>query len=58
MPIGLIGRRRALAGLAGGMLAGRAAEAQTPARGGSLTVGLSNDAIPPCHRYSVSAALV
>ena len=44
MPIGLIGRRQALAGLAGGMLAGRAAQAQTPSRGGTLTVGLSNDA--------------
>ena len=39
-----IGRRQALAGLAGGVLASRIAEAQTPSRGGTLTVGLSNDA--------------
>ncbi|HXA21890.1 MAG TPA: ABC transporter substrate-binding protein [Acetobacteraceae bacterium] len=44
MPMGLIGRRQALARLAGGMLAGKAAQSQTPLRGGTLTVGLSNDA--------------
>jgi peptide/nickel transport system substrate-binding protein len=38
-----IGRRHTLAGLAGSMLAG-GARAQTPTRGGTLTVGLSNDA--------------
>src|ERR1700730_6526097 len=43
MPIGLIGRRQALIGLAGGILAGGIAQAQTPSRGGTLTVGLSND---------------
>ena len=44
MPIGLIGRRRTLTGLAGAMLAGGLAQAQAPSRGGTLTVGLSNDA--------------
>lgn len=41
-----IGRREVLAGLAGGMLAGKLAQAetQTPSRGGTLTVGLANDA--------------
>src|SRR5215472_16233646 len=37
-----IGRREMLAGVAGGILAGTA-HAETPARGGTLTVGLSND---------------
>jgi peptide/nickel transport system substrate-binding protein len=37
-----IGRREILAGLAGGILAGPA-HADTPSRGGTLTVGLSND---------------
>src|SRR5258708_4782496 len=41
---GFVGRRQALAGLAGGMLAGGNAQAQTPTRGGTLTVGLANDA--------------
>ena len=36
------GRREVLAGVAGGILAG-AARAETPSRGGTLTVGLSND---------------
>src|SRR5215475_3769345 len=40
MAQGLIGRRALLAGVAGGGLA----RAQAPARGGTLTVGLSNDA--------------
>lgn len=40
----LVGRRQALVGLAGGLLAGRAARAATPSRGGTLTVGLANDA--------------
>jgi peptide/nickel transport system substrate-binding protein len=48
MSMGVIGRRRALAGLAGGMLPGGIqggdARAQTPSRGGTLTVGLANDA--------------
>jgi peptide/nickel transport system substrate-binding protein len=44
MPKGLIGRRQALAGVAGGMVAGNAARAQAPTRGGTLTVGLANDA--------------
>jgi len=43
MPNCNIGRRQALAGLAGGLLAG-GARAQTPTRGGTLTVGLTNDA--------------
>ena len=37
-----IGRREMLAGMAGGILA-TAAHAETPSRGGTLTVGLSND---------------
>jgi peptide/nickel transport system substrate-binding protein len=37
-----IGRRGLLTGLAGGILAG-SAHAETPSRGGTLTVGLSND---------------
>ena len=37
-----IGRREMLAGMAGGVLA-TAAHAETPSRGGTLTVGLSND---------------
>ncbi len=41
---GVIGRREVLAGLAGGMLAAKSAAAQTPSRGGTLTVGLANDA--------------
>src|SRR5258708_36457986 len=41
---GFVGRRQALAGLAGGVLAGGIARAQTPSRGGTLTVGLANDA--------------
>src|SRR5258708_7591776 len=44
MAPGPIGRRSVLAGLAGGMLGMRFAQAQTPARGGTLTVGLANDA--------------
>jgi peptide/nickel transport system substrate-binding protein len=39
-----VGRREALAGLAGGLLAGRIAHAETPTHGGTLTVGLLNDA--------------
>jgi ABC-type transport system substrate-binding protein len=39
-----MGRRDALAGLAGGILGRRAAYAQTPTQGGTLTVGLANDA--------------
>jgi hypothetical protein len=37
-----IERREMLAGMAGGLLAA-AAQAETPSRGGTLTVGLSND---------------
>jgi peptide/nickel transport system substrate-binding protein len=37
-------RREALAGLAGGLLVGGIARAETPKRGGTLTVGLVNDA--------------
>jgi ABC-type transport system substrate-binding protein len=37
-----IGRREVLTGLTGGILA-MAAHAETPSRGGTLTVGLSND---------------
>jgi peptide/nickel transport system substrate-binding protein len=44
MPTSLIGRRQALVGLAGGVLASDVARAQTPSRGGTLTVGLANDA--------------
>lgn len=44
MPIGFVKRRQALAGLAGGMLASAGARAQAPTRGGTLTVGLANDA--------------
>src|SRR3984957_19249700 len=44
MPMSGIGRRPALAGLAGGIVSGGIARAQTPSRGGTLTVGLSNDA--------------
>ena len=43
MTTAAIGRRGAL-GLAGGLLASGVARAQTPSRGGTLTVGLSNDA--------------
>src|SRR5580692_11543285 len=38
-----IGRRQALVGLAGGLLVGRAVQA-APVRGGTLNVGLANDA--------------
>jgi peptide/nickel transport system substrate-binding protein len=44
MALGMIGRRQLLAGMSGGVLAGSFALAQTPARGGTLTVGLANDA--------------
>ncbi|HEX5325778.1 MAG TPA: ABC transporter substrate-binding protein [Acetobacteraceae bacterium] len=44
MPKGLIGRRHVVMGVAGGVLASAAARAQSPSRGGTLTVGLSNDA--------------
>jgi peptide/nickel transport system substrate-binding protein len=40
----VIGRRQALAGLAAGLLASRVVHAATPTRGGTLTVGLANDA--------------
>lgn len=41
---GLIGRRQLIAGTVGTVLAGRFAHAATPSRGGTLTVGLANDA--------------
>jgi peptide/nickel transport system substrate-binding protein len=41
---GAISRRQFVGGLAGGMLAGRLARAETPTRGGTLTIGLTNDA--------------
>ena len=44
MGAGMLRRRQALAGLAGGLLAGGAAPAATPSRGGTLNVGLANDA--------------
>lgn len=44
MRSGLIGRRQALLGLTGGMLAGRSALAAPPTHGGTLNVGLANDA--------------
>jgi peptide/nickel transport system substrate-binding protein len=44
MPTGVIGRRNVMAGLASGALAGGIARAAAPSRGGTLTVGLSNDA--------------
>ncbi len=39
-----MGRRQALAGLTGALLAGGTAQAATPTRGGTLNVGLDNDA--------------
>jgi peptide/nickel transport system substrate-binding protein len=44
MPNWNIGRRHALAGLAGSVLASGTTRAQDPTRGGTLTVGLANDA--------------
>ena len=44
MAISSIGRRGLMAGVAGGMLAAGTARAQSPTRGGALTVGLANDA--------------
>ncbi len=44
MAINLIGRRGLMAGVAGGVLAAGTARAQSPTRGGTLTVGLANDA--------------
>ena len=44
MAISAIGRRGLMAGVAGGMLAAGTARAQSPTRGGALTVGLANDA--------------
>ncbi len=44
MAVGLIGRRHLMMGVAGGVLTGGAARAQALSRGGTLTVGLSNDA--------------
>jgi len=44
MTLGPIGRRELMVGLAGGVLASGATHAQSPSRGGTLTVGLSNDA--------------
>lgn len=44
MPSIRLRRREALAGLAGGLLVGHAAGAATPTRGGTLNVGLVNDA--------------
>jgi len=40
----LIGRRHLMMGVTGGVLAAGTARAQSPSRGGTLTVGLSNDA--------------
>ena len=42
--MGIIGRRQLLAGAGGGVFGARFAAAQSPARGGTLTVGLANDA--------------
>ena len=39
-----VGRRQLMAGMAGGLLASRLARAASPSRGGTLTVGLANDA--------------
>lgn len=44
MARGLIGRRQLLAGVAGGLLASGLARGEAPSRGGTLTVGLANDA--------------
>jgi peptide/nickel transport system substrate-binding protein len=49
----MLGRRQALAGLAGGVLVGDVARAATPTRGGTLNVGLANDAKTYDPIYSV-----
>jgi peptide/nickel transport system substrate-binding protein len=53
MQQGMLGRRQAIAVVAGGLLLGRGALAATPARGGTLNVGLANDAKTYDPIYSV-----
>ncbi len=53
MRMGMLGRRQALAALAGGVLVSNGARAQAPKRGGTLNVGLVNDAKTYDPIYSV-----